>query len=99
MSLNGIYKDVTSDPDKNNIIYISICHCDSVYIGRTSQSIHIRRNPHVTNALRNKMKKGISKSIKSAAAIGQHFLNNLDCSMNYNDNILSIVTRRRCNNI
>ena len=34
--LNGIVKDLTPDPEKSNIIYKYKCHCDSVYIGRTS---------------------------------------------------------------
>ena len=41
------------------------------------------------------MEKGTSKPIKSISAIGQHLLNNLDCSKNYNDNRFSIVTRGR----
>ena len=40
--LNGIYKDFTPDPEKNNIIYKFTCHSDRVYIGRTSQRLHIR---------------------------------------------------------
>ena len=37
--LNGIYKDFTPDPGKNNIIYKFKRHCDSVYIGKTSQRL------------------------------------------------------------
>ena len=36
---------------------------------------------------------GTIKPIKSTSAIGQHLLNNLDCSKNYNANRFSIVTR------
>ena len=64
----------------------------SIYIGRTTQRLHIRRNPHLTNALRNWMENETSKHIKSISAIGQHLLNKIDCSKNYNDNRFLIVT-------
>ena len=35
--LNGICKDTTADHEKSNVIYKYRCHCESVYVGRTSQ--------------------------------------------------------------
>ena len=46
--LKGISKDVTPVQEKHNVIYHFKCHCDSDYVGRTSQRFHIRRNQHVT---------------------------------------------------
>ena len=93
--LNGIVKDLTPDQEKCNIIYKYKCHCDSEYIGRTSQRFHIRRDQHVTNALRNWMIYGNNKPIKSQSAIGEHLLNNLECAKNYNYNMFSIVCKGR----
>ena len=93
--LNGIVKDLTPDQENCNIIYKYKCHCDSVYIGRTSQQFHIRRDQHVTNALRKWMTYGTNKPIKSQSAIGEHLLNNLECAKNYNDNKFSIVCKGR----
>ena len=44
--LNGTYKDHTADLEKSKVIYKFKCHCDSVYIGRTSQRLHFRRDQH-----------------------------------------------------
>ena len=93
--LNGIFKDVTPDPEKCNVIYKYKCHCDSVYIGRTSQRFHIRRDQHISKALRNWMSNGQNKPTKSPSAIGEHLLNNLECSKNYNDNKFSIISKGR----
>ena len=48
--LNGIYMDFTVDLEKTKVIYKFKCHCDSVYIGRTSQrfileEINMFQNP------------------------------------------------------
>ena len=93
--LNGIVKDVTPDPEKCNVIYKYKCHCDSVYIGRTSQRFHIRRDQHISKALRNWMINGQNKPIKSPSAIGDHLLNNPDCSKHYSDNKFSIISKGR----
>ena len=45
--LIGIYKDVTSDPEKKNIIYKFKIHCDRVYVGRPSQGFHLGRGQHI----------------------------------------------------
>ena len=60
-----------------------------------SQRFHIRRDQHVTNALRKWMTYGTNKPIKSQSAIGEHLLNNLECAKNYNDNKFSIVCKGR----
>ena len=69
--LAGIFKDVTPDPEKNNVIYQFKCHC--VYIERTSQRFHLRRGQQVSK--RNWMVNRDSKPTKSLLAIGDHLLN------------------------
>ena len=67
--LNEILKDVTPDPENNNIIYRFKCHCYSVYIGRISQRFHLRRDHHITKSLRKWMANGEDKPNKSPSAI------------------------------
>ena len=49
--LNRIYKDVTADLEKNEVIYKFKFYCDSVYTSRTSQRFHIRRDQHILKSL------------------------------------------------
>ena len=71
------------------------CHCDSVYIGRTSQRFHIRRDQHVFNSLRRWMDTGLKKPSNRSSAIAEHLLNNSDCAKNYSDRIFSIISKVR----
>jgi len=59
--LNRIYKD--ADLVKSKVIYKFKCHCDSVFVGRTSQRFHIRRDQHVSKSLRSWMDTGLKKTI------------------------------------
>ena len=72
---NGIFKDVAPDLEKNNIIYRFQCHCDSVYIGRTSKRFRLRRDQHITKSLRIWMANGDNEPNKSPLAIADRFLN------------------------
>ena len=67
--LNGIFKDVTPDPEKNKVIYRFKCHCESVYIGRTSQTFHLRKDQCITKSLSSWMANGDNKPKKSPSAI------------------------------
>ena len=58
--LNSIYKDTTTDQEKSNVIYKFKCNCNSVYVGRTSQRLHIRRDQHVTKSLKTWMETGLN---------------------------------------
>ena len=93
--LNGTFKDFTPDPEKNNIIFIFKCHCDTGYIGRTYQWFHLRRDQHITKSLRNWMANGDNKPNKSPSPIGDHLLINPECSKHYNDDKFSILTQGR----
>ena len=93
--LNGICKDRTADQEKSKIIYMYKCHCDSEYIGRTSQRFHIRRDQHVFNSLRRWMDTGLKKPSNRSSAIAEHLLNNSDCAKNYSDSNFSILSKAR----
>ena len=69
--MNGISKDVTPVQQKHNVIYHFKCHCDSDYVGRTSQRFHIRRDQHVTKSLRNWLLNGSDKPGYSPSSIAE----------------------------
>ena len=84
--MNGISKDVTPVQQKHNVIYHFKCHCDSDYVGRTSQRFHIRRDQHVTKSLRNWLINGNDKPANSPSSIAEHLLNNPESAKHYEDN-------------
>ncbi len=97
--LNGCAKDPSPIQEKNNVIYHYKCHCDSAYIGRTTQRFHRRRDQHVPPRLRTwmtgdmKVPPNVAKS--SLTAIGQHLVNNVECARNYNDDRFTFISRGR----
>jgi hypothetical protein len=93
--LNGIVKDVSPITDNNNVIYQFKCHCDSEYIGRTSQRFHIRRDQHVTAPMRKWMCDFKQRPTGDVTAIGEHLLSNLECAKHYNDRMFKILARGR----
>ena len=90
-------KDVSPTSELNNIIYYFKCHCDSEYVGRTSQRFHLRRDQHVPNNIRKWMQDLDSRkpSANYFTAIGDHLLSNEECAKNYRDDMFSILARGR----
>ena len=99
---------IDSDLFGSNIVYQFLCHCDSRYVGRTSQRLQQRIKQHVPKTI---LQKHISqdrstfarsckpirsfKTETSFSAIGQHLLQNPTCAHEYNDNKFSILARGR----
>ena len=50
--LSATNKDVLPALQKNNVIYQFSCHCDSRYVGRTSQTLQNRIKQHVPKSVR-----------------------------------------------
>ena len=90
-----MFKYFSPDPEKNNAIYQYKCHYNSVYIGRTSQRLNLRRDQHVSKSLRNWMANRGNKPTKSPSAIRNHLLNYQECSKHYYDNKFTILTKGR----
>ena len=89
-------KDVLPTTLKSSIVYEYSCHCDSRYLGRTSQRLQDRIKQHVPKWLQQQAKRptrsqpGRSCKLKRNnpncdSAIGQHLLDNEQCAANYND--------------
>ena len=97
-------KDVLPAFHQSNSVYQFLCHCDSRYVGRTSQRLQKRIKQHVPKTI---LQEHISqnrgtlarscKPIRSFkaetffSAIGQHLLQNPTCARKYNDNKFSIL--------
>ena len=101
-------KDVLPAFHQSNIVYQFLCHCDSRYVGRTSQRLQQRIKQHVPKTILQKHisqdRSTLARSCKpirsfktetSFSAIGQHLLQNLTCAHEYNDNKFSILSRGR----
>lgn len=101
-------KDVLPTCYQSNIIYEFVCHCDSRYVGRTSQRLQQRINQHIPKSVINKQnfqnRMKLARSCKptkspqpeiSFSAIGQHLLENPSCAKEYNDQKFSILARGR----
>ena len=101
-------KDVLPAFHQNNIVYQFLCHCDSRYVGHTSQRLRQRIKQHVHNTILQEHisqdRSTLARSCKpirsfkaqtSFSAIGQHLLHNPTCAREYNDNKLSILARSR----
>jgi len=46
-------KDVLPSHHQNNVIYQFVCHCDSRYVGRTSQRLEGRIKQHIPKSITN----------------------------------------------
>ena len=101
-------KDVLPAFHQSNIVYQFLCHCDSRYVGRTSQRLQQRIKQHVPKTILQKHisqdRSTLARSCKpirsfktetSFSAIGQHLLQNPTCAHEYNDNKFSILARGR----
>ena len=97
--LSGCVKDSSPIHDKNNVIYHYKCHCDSVYIGRTGQRFHRRRDQHVPSGLQTWMKSEMKKppniAASSLTAIGKHLIDNPTCAKNFCDKRFTLIARSR----
>jgi len=69
-------RDVLSSHHQNNVIYQILCHCDSRYVGRTSQRLEERIKQHIP--------KSIANPPIHESAIGQHHFDNAQCALHYN---------------
>ena len=93
---------------KSNIVYQYLCHCDSRYVGRTSQRLQQRITQHVPKSVQGvhtfQDRTSLARSCKpikslnteiSSSAIGQHLLHNQLCAQNYSDDKFSILAHGR----
>ena len=90
---------------KNKKVFL--CHCDSRYVGRTSQRLEERIKQHVPKSITNPRtsanRQSLSRSCKNnirpqqfhESAIGQHLLDNAQCALHYSNEKFFILARGR----
>ena len=103
-------KDVLPASKKSNVVYQFSCHCDSRYVGRTSQRLQDKIKLHVPKTIRSGVSsqkrvlpardcKSYSQSatqhLASDSAIGPHLLQNPTCVQYYGDSRFSILAKGR----
>ena len=105
--LPAIKKDVLPSHHHSNVVYQVLCHCDSRYVGRTSQRLEERIKQHVPKSITNPRasanRQSLSRSCKNntrpeqfhESAIGQHLLDNAQCALHYSHKKFSILARGR----
>ena len=106
--LPAAQKNALSASHQSKIVYQFLCHCDSRYVGRTSQRLQQRIKQHVPETIlqghtsQDRSTLACSyKPIRSfkaetyLSAIGEHLLQNPSCACEYNDGKFSIILRGR----
>ena len=105
--LPAIKKDVLPSHHHSNVIYQFVCHCNSRYVGRTSQHLEERIKQHVPRFIANPPaspnRQSLSRFCKAntrsqqfhESAIGQHLLDNAQCALHYSNEKFSILARGR----
>jgi len=99
-------KDVLPSHHQNNVIYQFVCHCDSRNVGRTSQRLEERIKQHIPKSITNPPTPHIRQSLPRPgkdtsrrqfhqSAIGQHLLDNAQCTLYYNMDKFSVLARAR----
>ena len=99
-------KDVLPAIQKSFVTYEHKCHCDSRYVGRTSQRLQDRIKQHVPQWLRQQLihprRSQPHRSCKQTdtkpdcdSAIGQHLLDNGQCALKYDNKRFSIFAAAR----
>jgi len=99
-------KDVLPPHHQNNVIYQFVCHCDSRYVGRTSQHLEERIKQHIPKSIANSPTPHIRQSLPRPgkdtsrrqfheSAIGQHLLDNAQCALHYNKDKFSVLAQAR----
>ena len=99
-------KDVLSSHHQSNVIYQFVCHCDSRYVGRTSQRLEERIKQHIPKSITNPPTPHIRQSLPRPrkatsprefheSAIGQHLLDNAECALYYNKDKFSVLAWAR----
>ena len=108
--LSATNKDVLPALQKSNVIYQFSCHCDSRYVGRTSQRLQDRIKQHVPISIHScsssqkcllparwckSSTQTNTQSLASDSAIELHLSQNPTCAQHYDDSRFSILAQGR----
>ena len=97
--------DILPTIQHSKVVYKYVCHCDSGYVGQTSQRLQDRIRQHVPKSIRNrtgqerKQPERLGKPANSIphcdSAIVNHFLHKQKCAFQCNDNQFFILSKAR----
>ena len=85
--LTSAPKDVLPTLSRSNLVYEFTCHCDSRYVGKTTQRLLSRVKEHVPVYVRNNTRPEKMPS----SAIGRHLRDNDDCRVHFTNDRFSIL--------
>ena len=96
-------KNVLLSHQCSNLAYLFVCHCNSRYVGRTSQRFQERIKQHIPKFSISSSRKSLPHRCKASShsrqfhesAIAQHLLDNPVCASTYSDDKFSILARHR----
>ena len=99
-------KDVLPSHHQNNAVYQFVCHCDSGYVGRTSQRLEERIKQNIPKSITNPLTPHIRQSLPRPgkatspwqfheSAISQHLLDNAECALHWNKDKFFVLARAR----
>ena len=101
--LPAIHKDILPTFQQSNVIYEYVCHCNSQYMGQTSQRLQDRIHQHELKSLQNRTSQKckqpehpgkLANSIPHCdSAIRNHLLHNQKCTSHYKDNQFFIFSK------
>ena len=85
----------------SNFFNLFVCHCDSRYVGCTSQRLQERIKQHIPKFTISTSRKSLPRRCKAdsfprqfhESAVGQHLLDSRECASHYNDDKFSILAR------
>jgi len=99
-------KDVLPSHHQKNVIYQFVRHCDSRYVGRTSQRLEERIKQHIPKSITNPPTPHIRQSLPCPGkdtsprqfhetAISQTLLDKAQCALHCNKDKFSVLARAR----
>jgi hypothetical protein len=89
--LSPARKDVLPTLNRSNLVYEFTCHCDSRYVGKTTQRLATRIKQHVPVYVRRNTRLHTTPD----SAIGKHLRENDECRANYSDSRFKILCHGR----
>ena len=92
-AFRSINKDVLPIFRQSNLIDKFQCHCNAIYIGRSSQRLEVKVTLHIPRDIHNLTTSGHSKLLNSAICKYLNVLNN--CGVNYSDECFVALQRAR----
>ena len=88
--LPAAQKDVLPTLTNSNVIYQYTCHCESAYVGRTSQRLQARIKQHIPKYVRNTNASLLNR--KPSSSIAKHLVDSPDCRKNYRDSQFKVLS-------